>query len=413
MIVKKRESVICGLDIGTSKICMLIARKRGNEPIEIISTGYADSSGLRKGVVVDLEGAAASIRKAADEAEHKASIPIDWVTVGVSGDHIQSFNCHGAVQIEGKHQEVTERDVAQVVQAAQSIPIPADREIIHVLTQEFFLDNRGGIQNPVGLTGSRLDVNIHVVTCDGALNQNLINVVNKAGMRVHRIILQQLASGESVLTPDEKELGTAVVDIGAGTTDIAVFLRKSIRFTSVLPIGGDHFTRDLAVGLRTPIDDAERIKKEHGTVLLDGIAEDEVIEIPGVGTREPRGISRRAVCRILRERGAELLEMVKDQLERGSERDQLIGGVVITGGGCLLAGMPELAEQILESSVRQGFPRGPQRMSEELSHPVYATAIGLAMLGSQQTGDWRKPAGKSGSWWMSFVTRFLSWVSGS
>jgi cell division protein FtsA len=409
--VKKKESIVCGLDIGTSKICMLIARSRTGEPLEIVSTGYAESAGLRKGVVVDLEGAAASIRKAADEAEHKAGTSIDWVTVGVSGDHIQSFNCHGAVQIEGKHQEVTDRDVMQVVQAAQSIPMPPDREIIHVLTQEFFLDNRGGIQNPAGLTGSRLDVNIHVVTCDGALNQNLINVVNKAEMRVKRVILQQLASGESVLTRDEKELGTAVVDIGAGTTDIAVFLRNSIRFTSVLPVGGAHFTRDLAVGLRTPVDDAERVKKEFGTLLPEGIAEDEVIEIPGVGTREARRIPRRAVCRILRDRGVESLELVKDQLERGSERDQLIGGVVLTGGGCLLSGMPELAEQILELPVRQGFPRGVQGMTEELSHPVYATAIGLAMLGSQETADWRKPSGRSNSSW--FVTRFLSWVSGS
>jgi cell division protein FtsA len=406
--VSKKERIVCGLDIGTTKICMLIARARSDDTLEIISSGYADSFGLRKGLVVDLEEAAASIRKAAEEAELKSGISVDWVTVGVSGDHIQSFNCHGAVQIEGKHHEVLQNHVDQVIRAAQSIPIPADREIIHVLTQEFFLDNRGEIQNPVGLTGSRLDVNIHVVTCDSALNQNLINAVNRAEMRVRKVVLQQLASAESVLTRDEKELGTAIVDIGGGTTDIALFQRNAIRFTSVLPVGGAHFTRDLAIGLRTPVDHAERIKKESGNVLLEGIAEDEVVEIAGVGTREARGISRITACRILRDRAMELLELVKDQLERGTDRDQLIGGVVLTGGGCLLGGMVELAEQVLQLPVRQGLPCGIQGLSDELSHPVYATAIGLAMLGARQPETAKKTPGKSSSSW--FVDRFLSWV---
>ena len=215
----------------------------------------------------------------------KSSISVDWVTIGAAGDHFQSFNSHGAITIEGNHQEVTAEEMAQVIRAAQSIPIPPDREVIHVLPQEFFLDDHGGIQNPVGLFGSRLDVNIHVVTCQSALNQNLINAVNRAQMRVKKVILQQLASAEAVLTKDERELGTAVIDIGGGTTDIAMFIRNAVQFTKVLPVGGAHFTRDLAIGLQTPMEEAERIKKESGTVLTERVQEGETVEVPGMGTR--------------------------------------------------------------------------------------------------------------------------------
>jgi cell division protein FtsA len=406
--VSKKERIVCGLDLGTTKICMLIGRVLPDQPVEVISTGYAESAGLRKGVVVDLEEAAASIRKAADEAERKAGISIDWVTAGMSGDHIQSFNCHGAVSIEGKHQEVTDADVDQVIQAAQSIPIPPGREIIHVLPQEFLLDNRGEIQSPVGLTGSRLDANVHVVTCDAAQRQNVINAVNRAQMRVGRSILSQLASAEAVLAKDERELGTAVVDIGGGTTDIALFARNAIRFTSVLPVGGAHFTRDLAIGLRTPVEDAERIKKEVGTVVLDGIADDETVEITSVGTGDLRQASRRTACQILRDRALELLEIVRAQLDRGGDRTQLVGGVVLTGGGSMLGGLLELAEQTLELPVRQGLPFGALGLSEELSHPVYATAIGLALLGAQEDVERKKQPGKTGSG--RFVNRILSWI---
>jgi len=380
--VTKKERIICGLDIGTTKICMLIGRSRPDGSLEIVSTGYAASAGLRKGVVIDLKEAAASIRKAADEAESKSGISVDWVSVGISGDHVQSYNCHGAVSIDGKHNEVTQRNIEQVVQAAQSIPMSPGREVIHILPQEYFIDGRGEIQSPLGLTGSRLDVNIHVVTCDAALNQNLISAVNGAQMRVSKTVLQQLASAEAVLTQDEKELGTAVVDIGGGTTDIALFARNSIRFTAVVPVGGAHFTRDLAVGLRTPVEDAEQIKKECGTVILDGVADDEIVDVPAVGTRETRQASRRTACQVLRDRGVELLELVKTQLDRGGDRDQLVGGVVLTGGGSMLDGMLPLAEHILQLPVRQGLPIGIPGLSEELSHPVYATAIGLGLLGT-------------------------------
>jgi cell division protein FtsA len=405
----KKNRIICGLDVGTTKICMMIAQALPDGSLELISTGYSNSSGLKKGVVVDLEEAAASIRKAADEAEHKANLSVDWVTVGSSGDHFQSFNSRGAVTIEGNHQEVTAQDMAQVIRAAQSVPIPPDREVIHVLPQEFFLDEHGGILNPVGLFGSQLDVNIHVVTCQSSLNQNLINAVNRAQMRVRKVILQQLASAEAVLTKDEKDLGTAVIDIGGGTTDIAVFVRNAVQFTKVMPVGGAHFSRDLAIGLQTPMEDAERIKKEFGTVLTERFSEEETIIVPGMGTRAARAVPRKVVCSILRDRAVELLELIKDQLWKVGESERLIAGAVITGGGSLLDGMLELAEETLGMPVRQGLPLGVRGLTDELSHPVYATAIGLALFGAEEAGYRKKSSGKTnGSPWL--FNRILSWA---
>lgn len=407
--MSKKERIVCGLDVGTEKICCLIGRVRADGCLEVAGSGYAQSAGLKKGVVVNLEEAAAAIRKAAQEAELKSSLSVDWVTVGVSGDHIQSLNCHGAVAINGKHHEVTADDVAQVIQAAQNAAIPPQREVIHVLPQEFFLDNRGDIRNPLGLTGQRLDVDVHVVTCDSSLTQNLINAVNKAQMRVHKVVLPQLASGQAVLARDEKELGTALIDIGGGTTDIALISRDALRYTSVLPVGGMHFTRDLAVGLRAPIAEAERIKREAGSVLVEQVADDEVVEIAGIAARGARDISRRAICQILRARTIELLELIKDRIIRSGYREQLVAGAVLTGGGSLLDGMLPLAEQVLEMPVRQGVPHRIPGLTDELIHPVYATAVGLAMLAVQSHGERRVRPGKaSAAPW--FVNRFLSWV---
>jgi cell division protein FtsA len=405
----KKNRFVCGLDVGTSKVCMMIAQVHSERSLELVSTGYSDSSGLKKGVVVDLEEAAASIRKAADEAELKSDISVDWVTVGAAGDHFQSFNAHGAITIEGNHQEVTTEDMAQVIRAAQTVPIPPEHEIIHVLPQEFFLDNHGGIQNPVGLYCSRLDVNVHMITCRNAFNQNLINAVNRAQMRVKKVVLQQLASAEAVLTRDERDLGTVVLDIGGGTTDIAVFARNAVQFTKALPVGGAHFTRDLAIGLQTSLADAERIKKESGTVLTERVSEEETVVVPGMGTRTERSVPQGVVCRILRDRAVELLELTKDQIGRSIENDHLIAGAVITGGGSLLDGILELAEQILNLPVRQGLPLGLQSLTSELSHPVYATAIGLVLLGAEEAGYCKKSLGKANSApWL--FNRILSWA---
>jgi cell division protein FtsA len=389
---------------------MMIASANPDGSMELISTGYSNSSGLRKGVVIDLEEAAASIRKAADKAEHKSDTSVDWVIVGAAGDHFQSFNSHGAIKIEGEHQEITPEEMDQVIRAAQSIPISPDREIIHILPQEFFLDDHGGIQNPVGLYGSRLDVNIHVVTCQSALNQNLINAVNRAHMRVKKVVLQQLASAEAVLTNDERELGTVILDIGGGTSDIAIFVNNAVQFTTAIPVGGAHFTRDLAIGLQTPIEDAERIKKESGTVLTERILREETVVVPGMGTRATRSVPRGTVCEILRDRAVELLELVKDQLRTAIEKEQLIAAVVVTGGGSLLDGILELTEEILGMPARQGLPLGVQGLTSELSHPVYATAIGLTLFGAQEAGYFNRKHGKTnGSPWL--FNRILSWAS--
>jgi cell division protein FtsA len=388
---------------------MIIARGHRDGNLQVLSSGYANSSGLKKGVVIDLQEAAASIGKAREEAELKANVSVDWVIVGASGDHFQSFNSHGAITIEGNHQEVTADAMDQVVRAAQTIPLTADREIIHVLPQEFFLDGQGGILNPVGLFGSRLDANVHVVTCQSALNQNLINAVNRAQMRVKKVILQQLASAEAVLTKDERELGTAVIDIGGGTTDIALFMRNAVQFTSVLPVGGAHFSRDLAIGLQTPMDEAERMKKEFGTVLTERAQEGDSIEVPGMGTRPSRSVPRSVICGILRDRAVELLEFVKDEIRKAIGNERLIAGAVLTGGGSVLDGMVELAEEVLDMPVRQGLPLGIQGLSDDLSHPVYATAIGLALCGAEEAGLRRPNAGRKGNAPM-FFTRILQWA---
>jgi cell division protein FtsA len=387
----------------------MIARAHRDGSLELLSTGYADSSGLKKGVVVDLEEAAASIQKARDEAELKSNISVDWVTISAAGDHFQGFNSHGAITIEGSHQEVTADNMTAVIRAAQSVPIPPDREVIHILPQEFFLDDQGGIQNPVGLYGSRLDVNIHVVTCQSALNQNLINAVNRAQMRVKKVVLGQLASAEAVLTKDERELGTALIDIGGGTTDIAIFVRNAVQFTKVLPVGGAHFSRDLAIGLQTPMEHAERIKKDLGTVLIERIREGETAEVPGMGTRPARPVPRTAVCEILRDRAVELLELVKDQIWKAVQNERLIAGAVITGGGSMLDGMVELAEETLGMPVRQGLPMGVRGLTEELSHPVYATAIGLALCAAQEAGLRNKSRQKASSSPWPF-SRILQWA---
>lgn len=407
--MRKKNRIVCGLDVGTTKICMMIARTHTDGSLELLGTGYANSGGLKKGIVVDLEQAGVSIRKAAEEAESAANLSVERVVVGAAGDHFESFNSHGAVTIEGPNQEVTTNDMSQVIQAAKSVSIAPDREIIHVLPQEFFLDDHGGILNPVGLTGSRLDVNIHVVTCKSSLNQNLINAVNRAQMQVEKVYLQQLASAEAVLTRDERELGTVVIDIGGGTTDIAVFMRDAVQFTSVLPVGGAHFTRDLAIGLQTSMDDAEHIKKEFGTVLVDRISEDESTHVPGIGTHAEHPVSRKLVCEILRARGIELLELVKEQVLRAKENERLIAGIVLTGGGSMLDGMWEVTEEILAMPVRQGIPLGVQGLTHDLSHPVYATAIGLAKFAAEESVISKKNPNKTGnSHW--FFNRILSWV---
>jgi cell division protein FtsA len=407
--VKTKERMICGLDVGTDKICCLIARVLRDNSVEFIGSGTAKSAGLKKGVVTHLEDAAASIRKAAQEAELKSARSVDWVSVAISGDHVQSFNCRGAISVNGKHQEVTTESVAQVMQAAQTTPVPPEREVIHVLPQEFFLDSRGDIRNPIGLTGLKLDVDVHIVTCDSSLSQNLINAVNKAQMRVRKVILPQLAGAQVVCMQDEKDLGCVLIDIGGGTTDVAVITRDALRYTAVLPVGGMHFTRDLAVGLRTPLQEAERIKIDFGNVLVEEVADDEVIQVPRVAEPGAREMPRLKACRILHDRGAEVLELVKDHIARSGLRDRIVSGAVITGGGSMLRGIVALAERKLDMPVRLGMPHGIAGLPEELVHPMYSTAVGLAMLEARNGSVFPVPPGQGGPAQRA-VNRFLSWI---
>jgi len=405
--MKKKNPIICSLDVGASKICMVIAREHNDGRREFISSGHAESRGLNKGVVVNLDEAAVAIRKAAREAEKKANLSADWVRLGAGGDHFQSCNSRGAVTVDGERQEVTARLASQVVAAAQSsLVVPPDREIVHVLSQEFFLDGQGGIKKPVGLFGSQLDVNVHIMTCRSALIQNLINAVNRAEMRVQKVIAQPLAVAEAVLTKDEKELGAAVIDIGGGSTNIAVFQRSAVRFTKIIPVGGQSFTRDLAIGIQTPIEEAERIKIVSGTVLPEKAEDEESIAVPGIGTRPAHTVGRKTICEILRARAIELLELIRDQLYVAADGSPLIAGVIITGGGSKLDGMTELAEELLDVPIRPGLPAGIAGLSDDLLFPEYATAVGLTLFDAEGP-IFGAPPKKNMQW---FLGRFLSWM---
>jgi len=382
--MKKRERIICALDAGTCKTCLIIARLRPEGGLEVLASGFAGSCGLAKGIVMNAEEVAASIRQAAKEAESRSNISANRVVAGISGKHIQSHNFRGSVEIRGNHCQVTPGDMHNAVRAAQSVPLSPDREIIHLLAREFFVNSRGGIKNPVGLSGSQLDADLHVVSCDGALSQSLINAANQAEIEVKRLILQSLASGEAVLTPEEKELGAVVIDIGGGTTDIAVFLENSICFSSVIAAGGANFTRDLIEGIKISRVEAERIKVDFGSVLPDRVDPDEVVEIQCLGMRGACIIPRKAICENLGDRGAELLELIREDILRSGVRHKLTAGAVITGGGSMLRGILELAESVLDMPVRQGVPRGFTGLEKELAHPIYACVVGLALLEAQQ-----------------------------
>lgn len=409
--MSKKERIVCGLDVGSGKTCIVGARAHCDGRLEVIGSGYASSCALTKGVMVNLEEAAASIRRAAQELESESGISVDWVVAGISGDHIQSHNLRGAIAVKGKHQEVTAENMAQVIHAAQAVSLPLEREVLHVLPQEFFLDTYDGIKNPVGLTGSQLEANVHVVTCDSALIQNLVNAVNRAQMRVRKVAFQSLASGEAVLTPDEKEHGAALIDIGGGTTGVALFVRDSVCFASVIPVGGGHFTSDLVEGISTPSEEAERVKKEFGSVWPERIADEEVISVRGFGTRGVRDLPWKEVCDILRCRAVELLRIVKNVIDRSGWCEQLVTGAVLTGGGSMLGGILELAAEILEMPVRQGIPQGLNGLSPSLAHPAYAGAIGLALLDVQDTSRRWKRHNRSASA-PPWIDGFLSWFGG-
>jgi cell division protein FtsA len=380
MASKKGGEILVGLDIGTTKICAIVGELT-EDGIDIIGIGSHPSKGLRKGVVVNIETTVQSIQRAIDEAEAMAGTEITHVYTGIAGGHIKSFGGRGVVAL--KDREVREADIARVIEQAKTVNIPVDREVIHVLPQEFIVDDQPGIREPLGMTGARLEAKVHIVTGAVASAQNIIKCANRAGLNVADIVLQPLASSEAVLTEEEKELGVCLVDIGGGTTDIAIFQNGSIVHTAVIALGGHNLTNDIAVGLRTPMDQAERIKQKFGCALTSMVDKSETLEVPSVGGRDSRVMGRQILCEILEPRVEEIFQLVHHEVERNGFSELLTSGVVITGGSTLLPGMTELAEEIMGVPVRRGVPRGIGGLVDVVKSPVYATGVGLVVYGAR------------------------------
>jgi cell division protein FtsA len=381
MVKPNKDNVVVGLDIGTTKICAIVGEVT-DDGIDIIGIGTAPSKGLRKGVVINIESTVASIKRAIEEAELMAGCEIGSVYAGIAGGHIRGFNSHGIVAV--KDREVMESDIERVIDAAKAVAIPVDREVIHILPQEFVIDDQDGIKEPLGMSGVRLEAKIHIVTGAVTSAQNIVKCAQRCALNVSDIVLEQLASSLAVLSDDEKELGVALVDIGGGTTDIAIFHGGSIQHTSVIAIGGQHLTNDIAVGLRTPQDEAETIKRRFGCASSKMIANDEVIEVPSIGGRKTRVLDRHILGDILEPRVEEIFELVHREIERMKLTELLASGVVLTGGTCLLPGMVEVAEEVIGLPVRLGVPQGVGGLVDVVKSPMYATGVGLVQYGAQQ-----------------------------
>jgi len=379
--VGKKEELVVGLDIGTTKICALVAEISKTGDIEIIGIGTHPSYGLRKGVVVNIEGTVNSIKKAGEEAELMAGVELDSVYAGIAGGHIRGFNSHGVVAV--KEKEVTNRDIQRAVDAATAVAMPLDREVIHVLPQEFIVDDQDGIRDPLGMSGVRLEVKVHIVTGAVTSAQNIVKSCNRAGLNVNDIVLQQLASSEAVLTPDEKELGVALVDVGGGTTDLAIYYQGSIKHTSVIALGGNHVTNDIAVGLRTPTKEAEMIKRRYGCAMASLVKANETVEVPGIGGREPRILSRKILSEIIQPRVEEIFSLIRQEIKRSGIEDLIASGIVVTGGASIMEGIQNIGEQVFELPVRIGVPTGVGGLVDVVSSPIYSTAVGLVLYGSK------------------------------
>jgi cell division protein FtsA len=379
--VSRKENLIVGLDIGTTKICAIVAEAT-EAGVDIVGIGTHPSRGLRKGVVVDIDATVDSIKHAVEEAELMADCEITSVYAGIAGGHIDGFNSHGIVAV--KNREVTESDVRRVIDAAKAVAIPMDREVIHVIPQEFIIDDQDGIREPLGMSGVRLEAKIHIVTAAVTSAQNIVKSANKAGLNVVDIVLEPLASAEAVLAQDERDLGVCLIDIGGGTTDIAVFADGSIKHTSVLGLGGYHLSNDIAVGLRTPFEEAERIKKRFGVASARFLGSDDIITVPSVGGRRPREVSRKILCEIIEPRVDEILSLAHQELAKGGLEARIPSGVVLTGGCAALAGIGDLAEEIFESPVRLGSPVNVGGLQDVVRDPMYATGVGLILFGYSQ-----------------------------
>ena len=372
-----RERYLVGLDVGTSTVSVIVGEVMADGNLDIIGIGSAESRGIRRGIVNNVDSAADSIKRALDEAELTAGIEIDNVHLALSGAHVKAFNSRGVVAVAGRNREITREDVKRAIDAARAVALPAGREILHVLPQDFVVDDQDGIPAPVGMTGGRLEVNVHVVTVSSTSMQNMVACVNRAAVEVADTVLVQLASADGVLTVDEKELGVCLVDIGGGATDFAVFERGSLWHTGVLAVGGDHFTNDIAVGLRMPIPDAEKLKRRSGCALTMLVPPDDTMEVASIAGRRSRVMQRRVLSEILQPRAEEVCHLLWDEIRRAGYEKSLNSGIVLTGGGAMLEGMVEIAEEIFDLPVRRGAPERVGGLADHVNNPAFACAVGL------------------------------------
>lgn len=406
--MSKKNNQIVGLDIGTTKICCIIGEISDSNEIDVIGLGQHPSRGLRKGVVVNIDSTVESIKCAVEEAELMAGVEIDSVFVGIAGGHINSLNSHGIIAVKNK--EISHSDIDRVIDAAKAIAIPLDREVIHVLPQEYIVDNQDGIKTPLGMAGVRLEAKVHIVTAAVTSAQNIVKCVNKAGLAVRDIVLEQLASSESTLSSDEKELGVALIDIGGGTSDLAIFYGGAIKQTSILTIAGSQMTNDIAIGLRTPNAEAERLKINHGCALASLLGEEEIIEASSVGGRSARTLSRKILSEIIEARTREMFELLNNEINNSGYQSLISSGVVVTGGAASMEGVAELAEDVFQVPVRIGTPCGLGGLIDVVSTPKYATSTGLILYGvrSQQSGKVRDLHGRN--LFDKIFTRMKDWA---
>jgi cell division protein FtsA len=378
---------VVGLDVGTSKVTAIVGEAADSGALDVIGIGMAESRGMKRGLVVNLEAAVDAIKRAIEEAELTAGIEIDTVHLALSGAHVKGFNSRGVVAVAGKNREITRDDVGRALDAARAVNLPAGREILHVLPQDFVVDDQDGVSAPIGMTGSRLEVNVHIITGNASSTQNVVTCVNRAGVNVTGMVLEQLAAGEAVLTADERELGVVLVDVGGGTTDYAIYERGSLWHTGVISVGGDHFTNDIAVGLRTPVPDAERVKRRCGCALSAMVAEEDTMEVASVGGRRPRVMSRRILADILQPRAEEIFHLLWDEIRRAGFEKSLHSGIVLTGGGAMLEGLAEIAEQIFDLPIRRGVPTGVGGLTDHIASPSFATPVGLVTYAHRHAAE--------------------------
>ncbi len=404
------DNMIVGLDIGTSKIVAIVGQKTPEGEVKIIGIGSHPSRGLKRGVVVNIETTVLSIQRAVEEAELMAGCQIHSVYAGIAGSHIRSMNSHGIVAV--REREVVHADIDRVIDAAQAVAIPADQKILHILPQEYVIDSQEGIKEPLGMSGVRLEAKVHLVTCAVNAAQNIEKCVKRCGLEVDDIILEQLASSHAVLTEDEKELGVCLVDIGGGTTDIAIFTGGSIRHTAVIPIAGDQVTNDIAMALRTPTQNAEEIKIKYACALTQLAGADETIKVPSVGDRPPRDLSRQALAEVVEPRYEELFTLVQSELRRSGYEELVAAGIVLTGGTSRMEGVVELAEEIFHMPVRLASPQNVSGLADVVNNPMYSTGVGLLTYGFKQMELGRKPAIKADVS-ESVFTKIKNWFTGN